>query len=154
MRKRLGMLVAVSIFIFVFAGVASAGVVDVVKPNGLESLTAGQVYKVSIAVDSIPTNVGLGKYNLFYSCKGNDYIDEFGKRIWKAITTRPCGFFTCPSKYQWEVPNVQVKISKPVRECKVKVQLFDINGNGLGSDISDDWFFINPYAGVPAPLPE
>ncbi len=155
MFKRLGILVVVSIAVFVFAGMASAEVVDVISPDGGESLVAGKVYLVSIGINygAIPSNVRLGKYKLFYSCKGSDYIDESGKRIWKLITIRPCGLFTCPSDYRWEVSNVQVSPDKPVRECKVKVQLLDMSGIGLGSDKSDDWFVIQSYGGVPVECP-
>ena len=155
MFKRLGILVVASIAVFVFAGVVSASLVNVISPNGGETLTAGQVWKVSIGINyaGVPTNIGVGKYKLSYSCQGSDFISDTGQRIWNVITIRSCGLFTCPSDYLWEVPNVQVKISKPDRDCKVRVQLFDLKGGALGSDRSDDWFTIKPYSGVPADIP-
>jgi hypothetical protein len=154
MFKRLGILVVAAIAVFVFAGVVSASLVNVISPNGGETLTAGQVWKVSIDINyaGVPTNIGVGKYKLSYSCQGSDYISD-GQRIWKVITIRQCGLFSCPTDYLWEVPNVQISVNKPSRQCKVKVQLFDLKGGALGSDKSDDWFTITPYSGVPADIP-
>jgi hypothetical protein len=152
MFKKLGILVVVSIFLFVFAGMVSAGVIELVEPASGESLTSGQVYMVSISIDypSIPSNVALGKYKLYYSCKGSDFMSAEG-RIWVPITYRSCASTYCPPTYPWEVNNVQTK-DEPSRTCAMKVRLFDAKGGVLGSDKSG-WFTITPYAGVPANIP-
>jgi hypothetical protein len=151
-RGRILVLTVLSIFLL--AGVTFAGVVTLEQPNGGEMLTAGKVYTISIDnIDyaSLPTNVGVVKYKLFYSCKGNDYKDEFGKRIWQVITTRSCGLYKCPTDYPWEVPNVQKNLAIPNRQCKVKVQLLNASGKVLVSDISDNWFTIKKYLGITPP---
>lgn len=147
-KGRIVVLLTVVCF-FLFAGISYAWVVKIVQPNGGETLTSGSVYHVKIKLnnDQIPSNVHLSKYKLSLSCIGPDFKDELGERIWNLIANRTCGLFYCPTDYAWEVSNVNTK-KRPVRECKLMVELFNTSGNRLGSDTSNDWFTVLPYGGV------
>jgi len=47
-----------------------------------------------------------------------------------------------PGSYLWTVPDVE----QTRTQCKVKVELVDVNGIVLGTDVSDNYFTINPPA--------
>ena len=147
MFKRLGIFAVVSMFVFLFAGLADAGVVQIVQPNTAESIQGGTVknIKIDIAWGAIPSNAPIAKYSLFYT--KNDGL------TWNLITTRYCSLSfacseaapCCPEKYPWEVPFVESS------QCKVKVKLFDAKGALIGKDASDTSFSITRYGGAGIP---
>ena len=148
MFKRLGILVVVSFFVFVMAGLANAdGVVKVVQPSDATSIQGGTVYniKIDIAWGAIPSNAPIAKYKLYFTKNGG--------ATWNLITTRNCALYSacseatpcCPEKYPWEVPFVTGT------QCKVKVKLYDEKGAVIGKDASDNFFEITRYTGIPVP---
>jgi cysteine-rich repeat protein len=144
MFKRLGVLVFVSVFVFLLAGLVDAAVVTVVVPNTSDAIGAGSVQNIKIDIDwaAIPTNARIAKYRLYYTKNGG--------AKWNLITTRNCrvtGPCTnavpcCPEKYPWEVPFVSGS------QCKVKVKLFDERGAVIAKDASDVFFPITSYNGI------
>jgi CSLREA domain-containing protein len=59
-----------------------------------------------------------------------------GGLTWKTILAHHAN----TGEYLWTVP----KVARPKKACKVRVQLFDIDGKSLGSDSSDSFFTIQP----------
>lgn len=139
-RGRILVLTVVSIFLL--AGVTFAGVITLDQPNGGESWSSGNAKPIIITIDNsqIPLNAGLGQYKLWYSVDGGTN--------WKLITTRHCNGFRCPTKYPWEVPNVQLNGQPTSNQCLVKVKLFDMSGHSLGKDESENFFTITRYRGI------
>jgi cysteine-rich repeat protein len=144
MFKRLGILVIVSVFLLLMGGMVNAKVVDVVQPNGGESIGAGSVYKIKIDINwaAIPSNARIAKYILHYTKNGGT--------TWNIMTTRSCrlsGACTeavpcCPEKYYWEVPLVSGA------DCKVRVKLIDERGALIAKDVSDSVFTITSFGGI------
>lgn len=148
MFKKAKILVFVPLIIFLFSGLVHASQVEVVQPNGGESLTSGQVYEIIINI--VDPLFKPAKYELYYSCTGADFKDDDGK-IWKMIAMRSCSPVTgCYPTYLWEVPCLQRKVGD-IRSCKIMVELIDANGKVFARDKSDFPFTINPYVGQAIP---
>ncbi len=102
--------------------------IEVVKlnyPNGGETLTSGQ--SVNITWTTNTTKYPVDKVTLSYNTGG---------LIWKTIANINGN----PGNYNWVVPNV----SSMKNKVKVRVQLKRSNGTIIGSDISDNFFTIQP----------
>jgi hypothetical protein len=130
--------------------------VRIAHPQGSEQpgtqfsmpLYSGTVYPVRLQFryDSVPAPIA--SYKLSYTCRGDDFKDSTGARIWKTITTRTCSLYDfCPTKYPWEVPFLQRKVGD-IRSCMMKVEIFDVNGNSMDQDTSNQWFDIYPFQPV------
>jgi hypothetical protein len=103
--------------------------IEVIKlntPNGGETLTSGSTYNITWTTNQ--TIRPVSKVILSYTLDGGV--------TWKAIPAITGN----PGTYSWTVPTVSTSKTK----CKVKVVLKDSAGNTIGSDVSDDFFTINP----------
>lgn len=137
MYGKVRILAFVSIFIFLFVGLAYADPVTVVAPNGGEEYVSGKVNYILLKFDYSSLASPIAKYKLFYKKDG----------VWRLITIRNCritGGNLCPDSYPWEVPFV----SKTIKS-KVKAVVYGVAGNKLGKDISDGPFKILPFSGIP-----
>jgi hypothetical protein len=100
-------------------------VVRVISPNGGEILPAGGDY--NIIWETHVTKSDINSVKLFYT--------KDGKTTWKRIV-----FLNNPGQYLWKVPIPNV----PKTKCQVRVVLIGRYGNIIGTDISDDYFTIQP----------
>jgi hypothetical protein len=105
----------------------SIEVITLTSPNGGESLTSGNTYKIEW--DTYETKKEVSKILLKYTKNG-------GKK-WKKIETISSN---SSSSYLWTVPPV----SKVKNKCMVMVQLKDKKGNSIGADASNGYFIIQP----------
>ena len=96
------------------------------SPNGTETLVSGGNYRISWRANK--TRNPVSSFKLFYT--------EDKGRTWTLITSVAGN----PRIYLWAIPTVEKKKTK----CKVKVVLRDANGRTMGSDVSDDYFTIQP----------
>ena len=108
-------------------------VVKLISPNGGEIFKPGDTCKIEWANNE--TKNPVAKANLSYTVNG-------GKN-WNQICDPPAGkcYFPGDSRsFDWQVPTVKKEKTK----CKIKVVLQDADGNGVGSDVSDGCFSIEP----------
>lgn len=162
-------LTVVSILILVLLAAGSAhavlwNLVRIAHPNGNETnpdsifvmpLYSGTVYPVRLQFCDTETTqhicpTRIASYKLSYTCRGADFKDpDTGERIWRTVAIRTCSLYDfCPTQYPWEVPFLQRKVGD-IRSCRMKVEIFDVNGNSMDDDISNQWFDIYPF--VPQP---
>jgi hypothetical protein len=135
-------------FIVLLLGVANAGPVAIVSPNGGEPLISGKVWNVQISINYGEVLYKPAKYRLSYWCRGDDFLNLDESKIWKTVGVRYCSTTTgCFPTYLWEVPSVQRSVGD-IRKCKVKVQLFNANDEIFAKDQSDAFFNINPYVPI------
>lgn len=99
-------------------------VVRLISSDRGENLKSGDTHKITWLTNA--TKRPVAKIKLFYT------IDAGA--IWIPIKTLSKN----TGRYNWIVPNVSSSI------CKVKVVLKDANGNTVGSDISNEYFAIQP----------
>jgi hypothetical protein len=100
--------------------------IKLASPNGRETLVSGSNYRISWKANK--TRNPVSNIKLFYT-KDKGYT-------WNLITSLTGN----PESYLWPIPTVQ----KTKTKCKVKVVLKDANGLTMGSDVSDDYFTIQP----------
>jgi hypothetical protein len=101
-------------------------VVKLISPNGGDILTSGIQHTITWATNA--TVEPVAAVELYYTVNGGT--------TWKLI---PATITGNPGNYSWTPTVSQKKIS-----CKVKVVLKDMNGNTVGSDVSDSYFTIQP----------
>ena len=131
-------------FVVLLLGAANAGPVAVISPNGGEDLTSGQVWNVQVSIDYESLWYKPAKYRLSYWCR-----DPEVSKSWKMITDRYCSALGCPTSYLWEVPSVErYADADDIRDCKVRVQLYNANGAATAKDVSDSLFKIHPYVPI------
>jgi hypothetical protein len=99
-------------------------VVRLISPDGGENLTPGGTHTITWLTNA--TKRPVAKVKLFYS------IDAGA--TWKSIKTMSKN----KGSYNWIVPDVSSS------SCKLKVVLKDVNGKTIGSDISNEFFAIQP----------
>jgi hypothetical protein len=102
-------------------------VVKLTSPNGGVSYTSGNPLTITWTTNA--TKRDITKVILSYT--------KDGKQTWEKIKTFKG---SNPGLHDWFAPLV----GKPKTQCKVMVELFDVNGNSLGKDSSDSWFTIIP----------
>jgi hypothetical protein len=98
-------------------------VLRITSPNGRETLTSG--YTSTIQWTTHKTIRPLAKTVLKYTTDGT---------TWKAIKTLTGN----PGSFNWKVPDASST------KCKVKVILKDEDGANIGTDISNNFFTIQP----------
>jgi hypothetical protein len=101
-------------------------VVKIISPNGGETLTSGTPY--SITWTTYGTAAAVANVYVQYSMDGGTSWKSAGKTTGN------------PGAISWTPPAVTQTQSL----CKMRVILKDVDGNILGSDISNDVFTINP----------
>jgi hypothetical protein len=102
-------------------------VVNVISPNGGETLTSGSMQTISW--DSHATVRPVASLKLLFT--------QNGGVSYKAVTASLTGN---PGTFGWTIPAVTAAKTK----CKVKVVLKDMTGLSVGSDLSDSFFTIAP----------
>jgi hypothetical protein len=103
-------------------------VVKVLTPNGGETFTSGEIPLLGITWNTNATISIVSAVRIFIS-----FNNGF---TWKLITTISGN----PGIYSWTVPTV----TKTVRNCRIRVILYDSQGRNIGADVSDGVFTINP----------
>ena len=103
-----------------------AEVVRLAAPDGGEQLTSGVPYNITWVTNETVRPVE--EVRLFFT--------EDGGATWDPIDILTGN----PESYGWTVPAV----AKKKKKCGVKVVLKDVEGVTVGSDVSDDYFTINP----------
>jgi hypothetical protein len=104
-------------------------VVKLTSPNGGVAYTSGDPLTITWTTNA--TQATVAKVRLYYT--------KDAGVTWLPITFPP-HIFGNPGSFDWTVPTVVS--SKP--NCKVKVELRGSLGDILGTDVSDNYFGINP----------
>ena len=101
-------------------------VAKITSPNGSEVMTSRAVNTISWITNG--TNRPVANVKIF--------LTQNGGSTWSMIATVPGN----PGSCSWTVPSA----TKPTSKCKVKIDLRDVNGVNVGTDVSDGYFTIQP----------
>jgi uncharacterized repeat protein (TIGR02543 family) len=101
-------------------------VAQLTSPNGSEILSSGAVHNITWVTNVTSRPVASVKV----------FLTQNGGATWSLIAAVPGN----PGSYGWTVPS----LAKPTSKCKMKIDLRDVNGVNVGTDVSDGYFTIQP----------
>jgi hypothetical protein len=108
-------------------------VVGVTYPNGGETFAPEDPVTITWETNATKNDVAVAKVKLYYT--------KDGGVTWNPIcdpVTEKCALPGNPGSYDWTVPTVVGN----KRQCKIRVELIDADGNVLGRDASNEYFTI------------